>query len=133
MYPIHVIGALGAAGIVGGFAAERFLSPDSITASKDGERWKGLHDDFLAQHPAPAGTRVFVGSSPAWKNAALVGGAGLGAALLGSAAAFGASRMSPQNYPIFLAGVTLATIGAGVALGAGGSWKLRDVDLNPFS
>jgi hypothetical protein len=119
--------ALSAAGVglVGGVIAERLTSGDAINRSRDADRWNALHDDFLKEHPAPAGTRVFVNSDPAWKNAALVGGAGVGVALLGGLAMFGAHKMSPQNYPLFVAGLSAALLGGGVAAGAGASWAVR--------
>jgi hypothetical protein len=119
--------ALGAAGVglIGGVVAERLTSGDSINRSRDADRWNALHDDFLNEHPAPAGTRVFVNSEPAWKNAALVAGAGIGVALLGGAAMFGAHKMSPQNYPLFVAGLSAALLGGGAAAGAGASWAVR--------
>lgn len=119
--------ALGAAGVglVGGIVAERLTSGESINRSRDADRWNALHDDFLDEHPAPTGTRVFVNSEPAWKNAALAGGAGVGLALLGGGVMFAATRMSPQNYPIFVAGLAASLLGGGAAAGAGASWAVR--------
>ena len=119
--------ALGAAGVglVGGVVAERLTSGGSIERSRDADRWNALHEDFLKEHPAPAGTRLLVNSEPAWKSAALVGGAGVGAAILGGGLALWATKMSPQNYPLFVAGLSVALLGGGAAAGAGASWAVR--------
>ena len=119
--------ALGAAGVglIGGVVAERLTSGGAINNSRDGDRWNALHDDFLKDHPAPAGTHVLVNQEPAWKNAALVGGAGIGLALLGGGLMFAAHKMSPQNYPLFVAGLSASMLGGGAAIGTGASWAVR--------
>jgi hypothetical protein len=119
--------ALGAAGVglVGGAVAERLLSPDSIQRSEAGSAWNKEHSRFLKEHPAPAGTRVFVNSEPAWKNAAVVGGAAAGLAALGGGLTFAASKMKPQNFPLAVAGIATAALGVAAMAGAGASWAIR--------
>jgi hypothetical protein len=89
-------------GLVGGIVAERLFSGDAIDKARDGDRWTTLHDDWLKEHPAPAGTNVWTHSTPQWKNAALIGGAALG-----------------------VAGLAIAALGAGTLLGTGGSYLVR--------
>lgn len=119
--------ALGAAGtgFVGGIVAERVTSGDSIRRNRDAERWGSLHDDFLKRYPVPEGVHLRVSTEPAWKNAALVGGAGVGVAALGGGLAIAATKLKPQNYPMFIAGLSLAALGGAAALGTGASWAVR--------
>ena len=119
--------ALGAAGIglIGGAVTERLLSPSSIERSRDGDRWGALHDDFLADHPAPAGTKVFVGSEPAWKSAAVVGGAAAGIAALGGGMVYVATKLPSQPFLLGAAGVAIAALGVAGLAGAGASWAVR--------
>jgi hypothetical protein len=119
--------ALGAAGVglVGGVVAERLTSGGSIAKNRDAEVWGKLHDDFLTRHPKPDGVHMRVASTPAWQNAALVGGAGAGVAALGGGLMFAATKLKPQNFPMFVAGLSLAALGGAAALGTGASWALR--------
>lgn len=119
--------ALGAAGagLVGGIIAERVSSPDAINRSRDADRWNALHEDFLKEHPAPAGTRLFVNSEPAWKNAALAGGAGVGVAALGGGLLFAATKVPNLSGPLRIAGMGVAALGAAAALGTSLSWAVR--------
>lgn len=119
--------AIGAAGVglVGGIVAERIFSPSAINNAREADRWNALHDDFLKEHPAPVGTHVRAFSEPKWKNAALVGGAALGVGALGGGLLFAATKMSPQNFPLGVAGLAIAALGAGTLLGAGGSYLVR--------
>ncbi|MCW2928309.1 MAG: hypothetical protein JWM86_2277 [Thermoleophilia bacterium] len=119
--------ALGAAGagLVGGIVAERMMSPKSIEQARDGDRWGALHDDFLKEHPLPAGTHLHVGTEPAWKNAAIAGGASLGVALLGAGMMFGAHKLNPQNYGLFVAGMSATALGGAGLIGTGASWAVR--------
>lgn len=119
--------ALGAAGagLVGGIVAERVTSGDSIRRNRDAERWNSLHEDFLKRYPVPEGVHLRVSTEPAWKNAALVGGAATGVAALGGGLAIAATRLKPQNYPMFVAGLSLAALGGAAALGTGASWAVR--------
>lgn len=119
--------ALGAAGagLVAGVVAERLTSGQSIERNRDAQVWNRLHEDFLARHPAPEGVQLHVGTEPAWKNAALVGGASLGVAALGGGAMYAAARLKPQNYPLFVAGLATALLGGAAAAGAGASWAVR--------
>lgn len=119
-----VIGAAGA-GFVGGIVAERVTSGEQIRTSRQAERWQVLHDDFLKRHPAPDGVRLRVSAEPAWKNAAFVGAAGAGVGALGGGLAIAATRMKPQNYPMFVAGLGLAALGGAAALGTAASWAVR--------
>jgi hypothetical protein len=115
-------GAAGA-GLIGGIVAERMLSPDSITKSRDADRWNALHDDWLQEHPAPAGTSVWTHSTPQWKNAALLGGAALGVGALGGGLLFAANKIN--NFPLGVAGLAMAALGAGALVGTGGSYVVR--------
>lgn len=119
--------ALGAAGVglVGGVVAERLTSGDSIARNRDAEVWNRLHDDFLKRHPKPDGVVGGYGTEPAWKNAALVGGAAVGVAALGGGLMFAATRLRPQNYPLFVAGLATTLLGGAAAAGAGASWAVR--------
>lgn len=113
----------GGVGLVGGVVAERIFSGTSIDNAREADRWNALHDDFLKEHPAPVGTHVNVLSEPKWKNAALVGGAGLGVGLLGGGMLFAANKMN--NFPLGVAGLAIAALGAGALLGTGGSYVVR--------
>ena len=117
--------ALGAAGVglVGGVVAERLTSGQSIERNRNAEVWSRLHDEFLSRHPKPDGVSMYVGTEPAWKNAALVGGAALGVAALGGGAMFAAKRM--KSYPLFVAGLATTLLGGAAAAGAGASWAVR--------
>lgn len=117
--------AIGAAGVglVGGIVAERMMSPESIDKARDFDRWDALHQDFLKEHPAPAGTHVSVFSEPRWKNAAIAGGAAAGVGALGGGLLFAANRMN--NFPLGVAGLTVAALGAGALIGAGASYAVR--------
>lgn len=119
--------ALGAAGagLIGGVVAERLTSGSTIQKSRDAEKWGALHDDFLKRNPAPDGVRVGVVSTPAWQNAAIVGGAAAGVGALGGGLAFAATKLKPQNFPMFVAGISVAALGGAAALGAGASWAVR--------
>jgi hypothetical protein len=110
-------------GLVGGVIAERMLSPDSITKSRDADRWNTLHDDWLKEHPAPAGTNVWTHSTPQWKNAALLGGAALGVGAVGGGLLFAANKLN--SFPLGVAGLAIAALGAGTLLGTGGSYFVR--------
>ncbi len=119
--------ALGAAGVglVGGVVAERMTSGDSIKKNREAEVWNRLHDDFLKRHPTPDGVNLKVRSTPAWQNAAIAGGAAAGVAALGGGVAFAATKLRPQNFPMFVAGLSLAALGGAAALGVGASWAVR--------
>lgn len=119
-----ILGAAGV-GLVGGVVAERLMSPDSIEKSRDHDRWDALHDDFLQEHPAPAGTHVSVLGEPRWKNAAIVGGAAAGVGLLGGGALLLATRMKPQNFPLGVGGMAMAALGAAGVVGATVSYAIR--------
>jgi hypothetical protein len=110
-------------GLVGGIVAERLFSGDAIDKARDGDRWTTLHDDWLKEHPAPAGTNVWTHSTPQWKNAALIGGAALGVGALGGGLLFAANKMN--NFPLGVAGLAIAALGAGALLGTGGSYVVR--------
>jgi hypothetical protein len=119
--------ALGAAGVglVGGVVAERMTSGDAIRKNRDAERWTSLHEDFLNRYPVPEGVSLRVNTTPAWKNAAIAGGAAAGVAALGGGLAFAATKLKPQNFPMFVAGLSLAALGGAAALGVGASWAVR--------
>lgn len=119
-----VLGAAGA-GLVGGIVAERLTSGDSIAQNREGEVWGRLHDRFLKENPKPDGVTMFVRNTPSWKNAALAGGAALGVGALGGGLTFAATKLRPQNYPLFVAGLATTLLGAGAAAGVGASWLIR--------
>ena len=112
-------------GLIGGVVAERMLSPNSIGKAEAGGSWGKLHDDFLTKHPVPNGTHVLVTSQPAWQSAALIGGGGAVLGGIGGGVMYAASKMQPQNYPLFVGGMAAAALGASAAVGVGASWALR--------
>lgn len=118
------MGAAGA-GLVGGIVAERMTSGGSIERSKEADVWNRLHDDFLTRHPAPEGVHMYVGSEPAWKNAAISGGAAAGVAALGGGMMLLARKMQPTNQLLSIAGLGVAALGLGAAAGVGASWGVR--------
>jgi hypothetical protein len=122
---MKMIGAAAGIGLVGGIVAERMTSGKAIQRNADAQVWNKLHEDFLKRHPVPGGVLLHVGTEPAWKNAALVGGAAAGVAALGGGLAFAASKMTPQNFPLFVAGMGVAALGTAAAAGAGASWAIR--------
>lgn len=119
-----ILGAAGV-GLVGGAVAERLLTPSSMDRANAHQQWDAKHDEFLKSNPAPAGTSVFVGGEPQWKNAALVGGAAAGVGLLGGGLLFAATKMKPQNFPIGVTGSAMAALGAAALVGAGASYAIR--------
>ena len=118
---------LGAAGVglVGGVVAERMTSGSAIARSREAEVWNRLHDDFLDRHPVPDGVHMSVRSTPAWQNAAIAGGAAAGVAALGGGLALWATKMKPQNFPLFVGGLAAAALGVGAMAGVGASWGVR--------
>lgn len=119
-----VLGAAGV-GLVGGVVAERMTSGSTIAKNREAEVWTRLHDDFLSRHPVPDGVRMSVHTTPAWQNAAIAGGAAAGVAALGGGLALWATKMKPQNFPLFIGGLAAAALGAGAAAGVGASWAVR--------
>lgn len=119
--------AIGAAGVgvLGGIVAERMVSGDAIERNRDAAVWNRLHDDFLKRNPVPDGVHLNVRTEPAWKNAAITGGAALGVAALGGGLAFAATKIRGGVYPMFVGGIALAALGGAAALGTGVSWAVR--------
>jgi hypothetical protein len=127
MSALAIVGGVGlTVGAVGGFIVEHKLAGSSSEKAAAGDAWSKAHDEFLKDHPVPAGTRDFNHTAPGWLgDAAAFGGAGA-TAVAGFGTLLALNKYAP-NTPTF-AGFALAgvgVLGVGGLLGAGASYEWR--------
>jgi hypothetical protein len=127
MSALAIVGGVGlTAGVIGGFYAEHKYASKSNEDAAAGDAWGKLHDQFLKDHPAPAGTRDFTHTSPGWLgDAAVFSGAGATAAG-GIGALLLLNKFAPNTPTVAgfgLLGVGL--LGVGGLVGAGASYEFR--------
>ena len=119
--PMKVGLGAAAAGLVGGFVAERLVSPQFIEKAEAHDRWRPGFDDYVSRFPVPDGTSVRVVSTPEWTGEAIVGGVGAALGIAG-----GVTLLRKPTSPIVGYGaVAAAGLGAGALAGSLASYALR--------